>query len=164
MEIRKSRMPDLDTIMAVYDTARAFMRAHGNTEQWVNGYPQRELIVSDIAQGNSFVIEEAGRIVGVYAFIQGDDPAYAVIDGRWRSSAPYGTIHRIASDGSMKGITKACFDHCLQQTEYLRIDTHRDNFIMQKAVMKYGFVYCGVVVIEDGTQRVAFDCLSEAHV
>lgn len=47
-----------------------------------------------------YVIEEDGQIHGVFAFILGADPTYAVIeDGAWRSDEAYGTIHHIA-DGT----------------------------------------------------------------
>ena len=48
MEIRPSRLSDLPAIQALYQSAREYMRAHGNHNQWVNGYPQPELIREDI--------------------------------------------------------------------------------------------------------------------
>ena len=33
--IRKATMMDIDTIMAVFECARAFMASRGNGEQWV---------------------------------------------------------------------------------------------------------------------------------
>ena len=44
MQIRPAERTDLDRIENVYTAARAFMRASGNMNQWVNGYPQRELL------------------------------------------------------------------------------------------------------------------------
>ena len=51
MEIRKANLNDVDEIMRIYAAAKAFMIETGNKSQWVNGYPQRELIESDIAKG-----------------------------------------------------------------------------------------------------------------
>ena len=44
MNIRPARMEELDTIMALYDQGRRFMRRSGNANQWINGYPSREMI------------------------------------------------------------------------------------------------------------------------
>lgn len=41
MEIRKSRVGDLDRMMEIFAAARAFMAANGNPRQWGDGYPQR---------------------------------------------------------------------------------------------------------------------------
>ena len=39
MEIRSTEIKDLPLVMEIYDYARAFMRATGNTTQWIDGYP-----------------------------------------------------------------------------------------------------------------------------
>ena len=94
------------------------------------------------------------------SLLLGEEPTYRVItDGRWRSSAPYGTIHRVASDGSVRGIAQACFDFCKQHCDYLRIDTHADNIPMQNAIEKAGFHRCGMVAMEDGSPRIAYDLI-----
>ena len=77
-------------------------------------------------------------------------------NGKWSSDHPYGTIHRIAGDGS-GGILHASVEYCLTKTDYLRIDTHADNRIMQGAIAKEGFTYCGIIYVEDGSPRLAYD-------
>ena len=78
------------------------------------------------------------------------------MSGRWHADRPYGTIHRIASDGTAKGIARFVFDWCAQQIDYLRIDTHENNRPMQAAVLRYGFQPCGIVQVRGGA-RLAFD-------
>ena len=39
----------------------------------------------------------------------------------------------------------------------LRIDTHRDNISMRRFIEKSSFDFCGVIYVEDGTPRVAFE-------
>ena len=98
------------------------------------------------------------QIVGGFAFIIGREPNYAVIEnGAWHSDQPYGTIHRIASNGQAKGIACACFDFCHSKIDCLRIDTHADNKPMQNAIGSYGFRYCGIIHVADGTPRNAYD-------
>ena len=65
-------------------------------------------------------------------------------------------IHRIASDGA-GGILNAAVEYGKQQIDYLRIDTHEDNRVMQHAVQKLGFRRCGLIYIADGSPRIAYD-------
>lgn len=99
--IRKSTYADLDRLMEIYHSARAFMRSTGNIDQWTNGYPSRDIVRSDIDLGNSYEgLDEDGEIIMTFAFILGDDPTYDLIEnGSWPDSRPYGTIHRLASAG-----------------------------------------------------------------
>ena len=53
--IRKTLDTDIPAVMAIYDAARAFMRAHGNATQWPEGTPSAEQLAADIAAGGSYV-------------------------------------------------------------------------------------------------------------
>lgn len=97
--IRPATSFDIPRALAIYHSARQFMRRSGNTVQWVNGYPSEALLRSDVAAGRLFVMEDAGGVYAVFAFIIGDDPTYQVIDGAWLDDAtPYGTLHRLGSE------------------------------------------------------------------
>jgi hypothetical protein len=160
MHIRKAENNDLPVIMNIYKKARQFMKDNGNLTQWASGYPYEEIVMKDLADGNLYVCIENDNIVGVFAFIIGDEPTYQKIErGNWHSSMQYGTIHRLASDGSTRGIARSCFDFCREKCKYLRIDTHRDNKPMQAAIRKYGFLECGIIHVHDGSERIAFDHL-----
>lgn len=41
MLIRTACAGDLDRLMEIFEHARRFMQANGNSNQWINGYPQR---------------------------------------------------------------------------------------------------------------------------
>lgn len=150
--------------MACYDAAKQIMRASGNLKQWVNGYPSRRLVAEDIDRGVSYVgVDDGGEIVMAFAFIIGEDPTYSVIeDGRWLNSLPYGTIHRLGSNGTHHGILKACVDFCRKSIGNLRLDTHADNLIMQRAAAKLGFRRCGIIYCDDGTPRIAYQSCSQS--
>lgn len=160
MIIRKTEISDIGEVMNVYDRARKFMREHGNHAQWVNGYPTEELIVREIRAGHSYVCENAqGEIVGTFCFIIGPDPTYAYIEGKWLDDAPYGTIHRLGSNGREKGVAAACIEWCIKTHPNIRSDTHRDNTVMQNIFRKHGFVECGIIYTDDNTPRIAFQHL-----
>ena len=162
MEIRKTVESDLPRLMEIYDKARKFMRANGNMTQWINNYPSEELILADIAAEHSYVCVDEGEVVGTFAFIVGIDPTYLVIEqGNWLDDEPYGVIHRIAS--VKKGVGQFCINWAYEQTHSLRIDTHRDNIPMQRLVTKLGFVYCGIIHIADGSERLAYQKPCTCH-
>lgn len=157
MEIRKARKEDVEKIMHIYDVAREFMRSIGNASQWINGYPQRELVEHDIEKGELFVCE-TDEIHAVFAFILGEDKTYNYIEnGKWSSDTPYGAIHRVASDGTQKGIISEVTAFCEKTIKHLRIDTHENNKVMRHVLEKNGFRECGIIYIEDGSPRIAFE-------
>lgn len=156
--IRPAGLEDLPLVMEIYEYARAFMRANGNVTQWVNGYPSEELIRREIQDGHSFVCTDGdGEIVGTFCFILGDDPTYQQIyDGAWLNDEPYGVIHRMGTNGKRKGIAEACLDWSFQHSDNIRVDTHRDNLVMQHILEKNGFKRCGIIYVRDGTERIAY--------
>ena len=160
-KIRPARLEDLDGILKIYASAKKFMAETGNPTQWAGSYPQRELLEEDIANSGLYVVTEGGTICGVFYFVIGPDPTYAIIEnGAWHSDKNYGTIHRIAGNGA-GGVFGAALDFCRKQIDYLRIDTHEDNKVMQHVVTKHGFKACGIIYTDDGTPRIAFDRLEQ---
>lgn len=159
MEIRPATPEDIDTILRIIDEARTIMRESGNMTQWSDGYPSREIILSDIALDQAYVCTVGPETVGYFCFIKGDDPDpnYSVIEaGQWLDDLPYGVIHRLASGRQVKGIAQAAFDFAFSQINNIRVDTHRENLPMQHYLKKNGFVYCGIIHVSDGTPRDAF--------
>lgn len=156
-EVRHAVIEDLPRIEKIYAYARNFMAANGNPNQWGTTYPLLEWLEQDIEENTLYVICDENGIHGVFYFLIGEDPTYAEIyDGEWKDHSPYGTIHRIAGDGS-GGILGTAVAFCRKQIRHLRIDTHEDNKVMQNAVKKQGFERCGIIYVEDGTQRIAYE-------
>ena len=157
LTVRKATAVDFPRILEIYAYARKFMAEIGNPTQWGTAYPDGELLREDMEAGKLYVVTHGGRVHGVFMFAIGLDPTYALIeDGAWHSDGAYGTIHRIAGDGT-GGIFHACLDYCGKQCRYLRIDTHENNRIMQHVVTKAGFKRCGIIYTDNGTPRIAFD-------
>lgn len=138
------------------------MEKTGNPYQWgPTNWPPEALIQEDIRREKSFVCEEDGRVVGVFFFEHGEniEPTYANIeDGAWTGDDDYGVVHRIAGDGSVKGIGTFCLNWAYEQCGHLRIDTHGDNVVMQNLLVKLGFTRCGTIyVVEDNYPRFAYE-------
>lgn len=162
MKIRHSEAKDLERIMEIYAQARVFMAEHGNPKQWgQSNWPHRDVVEEDIRSGNGYVCVEGDRVIGAFYYIYGDDidPTYRQIeDGKWISDEPYGVVHRMAGDGSVKGIGAFCLNWAYEQCGHLRVDTHGDNTVMQSLLPKLGFEKCGVIyVLEDNDPRIAYE-------
>jgi 3-methyladenine DNA glycosylase AlkD len=154
--IRPAKTEDLDTIMNIYSIARKYMVDNGNPTQWPDSYPSQEILENDIQSGQLFVCKENDRIHGVFAFVTGPETTYSHIEGSWKNDDPYGTIHRIASDGTVKGVFGKCLDFCRKRISNIRIDTHSDNHTMRRLIEKNGFERCGIIYVRNGTPRIAY--------
>jgi hypothetical protein len=157
MEIRKAVPADLDAIMDIYRSAQDFMIRTGNPTQWGRFYPTAALLRADIAEGTCFVLTQDGAAHGVFVLRFGEEPTYRVIEnGAWPNGEPYVTIHRVASDGTVRGVFRAAADLCASLCGHIRVDTHADNRVMQRKIEAYGFVKCGTIYVADGSPRIAY--------
>lgn len=157
MTIRQAVLSDIPLMQEIFAIARRFMAATGNPHQWAATYPSVEQLTADINSGDSFVCLEKGRMVATFVLRGGNDPTYATIyDGAWTHNNPYATIHRIASNGEVRGIFRAVMAYALERYATIRIDTHRDNRVMQHAIERAGFEYCGIIHCWNGDERLAY--------
>ena len=156
--IRPTVLADLPEVMAIYTVAREQMSRTGNATQWANGYPAESFIAEEIVAGHSFVcVNEENELVGTFCLVYGEDPTYAQIyEGQWLSDKPYATLYRIASAGKERGLAKYCIDWCFTQHSNIRVDTHRDNRVMQHILQSMEFTYCGIILVSNGSERLAY--------
>ncbi len=164
MQIRLANIEELDLIKEIYNSAKSFMDSSGNSGQWVNNYPQKELLQEDIKNKSLFVCIDNNKIVAVFSFFVGIEPTYNTIyDGQWLNDAPYGVIHRIAVAEHQKGYASKCIQWCLNKCPNIKIDTHKNNIPMQKTILKNEFVYCGIIKKPDSTERLAYQSIPKSN-
>ena len=164
MIIRPATEADLPALRPVFEAAKEIMRSDGNMDQWsAPGFPPDALILRDIAREGAFVMESVipseakESIVAYFALLPSPEPTYDYIEGAWLTDEPYGVIHRMASYPDVHGIFSAIIDFAASRYAHLRIDTHCDNRIMRHLIEKHGFTYCGIIWLEDGTERLAYE-------
>ena len=164
--VREATPTDVAEIMKVMDAAKKIMRQSGNMHQWGDGYPSEAVILSDMEKDGGFVVEYDGKLVGYFAFLPSPEPTYArIYEGEWLDDTqPYHVVHRIASYPDAHGIFSSIMDFCFSRDSNIRIDTHRDNTIMQHNIAKHGFTYCGIIYLASGDERLAFQKLSQEPV
>lgn len=164
MIIRLATYHDINALLAIFEHARIQMTQDGNPNQWGDGYPQKEQIEQDIQQNVCYVLIDSHTqdICGTFVFIIGEDPTYRIIeDGEWiNDTLPYGTIHRIASNGQQKGIFRYVLDWCSTQCPNIRIDTHHANQRMIHLIEQTGFQRCGIIYVRNTSPRIAYQRLT----
>ena len=157
MEIRPARPEELSSVCKLYEQAQSYMSAHGNPSQWGTAYPPVTLVEEDIRRGFCHVCVEKGEILGVFSWIPGPDPTYAAIEGSWHGAGAYTVVHRLAVGVYRRGVASACLSFAKERSSMVRIDTHEDNLPMQETIRRSGFSLCGVIHVEDGSPRLAYD-------
>lgn len=155
--IRRATVNDVQEVLHLIDSGRKIMIASGNTHQWDDDHPSRGQIAKDIASGSSYLLLEDGKPIATWAFVKGPEPTYAVIyNEAWLDDGPYHVIHRVASLPHYHGVMKDLLDWCFSKDGNIRIDTHKNNAIMRHCLTKYGFTYCGIIHLQNGDERLAY--------
>ena len=167
MIIRRSTNRDVDALMRIFDEARGTIAELG-IDQWQNGYPSSDVILKDISLEQSYLAEIDESIAGTFALIVEGEPTYdKIYGGHWLSgddSRDYVAIHRVAISVSCRGsgLSGMIIEFAAETARSfkrtsLRIDTHEGNKVMRRMLEKNGFSYCGVIYLENGDARVAYE-------
>lgn len=167
MDIRKSTHGDTGSLLALFDEARKTIARLG-IDQWQNGYPSLEVVSEDISLERSYAVNIDSQLCGTFVLIDNGEPTYdKIYEGDWKTgneSQDYVAIHRVAVSVAVrgKGISTAIISYAESHARALgrtalRIDTHKGNIVMRRMLEKHGFEYCGVIYLEDGNPRVAYE-------
>ena len=172
MNIRATTPKDIDAVMTIIEEARTTIAALG-INQWQNGTPNRAMITEDMALGQGRVVTaDDGTILATFSVIYTGEPTYdTVYEGAWVTpdldgdgSIAYIAIHRVAISVAHrgKGIATAIVEYAesfariLGKTS-LRIDTHEGNTVMRRMLEKNGFLPRGIIHLQNGDPRVAYE-------
>lgn len=163
-QIRKAEQADKGRIWEIIQQAITLRKEQGS-RQWQDGYPNEDVVQSDIDKGYGHVVEADGKIIGYVAIIFDIEPAYNAIDGKWLSDGEYVGIHRLAAaqDPHVKGVGTAIMQGVeeiavLNGVYSIKVDTNFDNGGMLHVFDKLGYQYCGEVHFR-GAARRAFEKL-----
>lgn len=164
MEIRKGEKKDVPGIMAIINAAKSFFRENG-IDQWQKGTPDEKMVENDIKNGESYVVADGDKVLATCMISLRGEPTYGKLyNGKWLSDGSYGVIHRVAVAPGSKKSGLASF--MIKQAEIitlsagftsLRADTHENNVPMRNMLEKNGFVYCGGIILSDGSPRRAYE-------
>ena len=171
MLIRATTPADVPAVMEIIEEARCTIAALG-IDQWQNGSPNESMIMDDVEKGQGRLVEIDGAVVGTFALIDNGEPVYDVIeDGAWQTPDKdttgewsYLAIHRVAISVAHRGsgISTAVIQYAEESARplgrsSLRIDTHEGNVVMRRMLERHGFIPCGIIHLENGDPRVAYE-------
>ena len=139
MTFRQATPHDLPTIYEILEGAIRRLGAMG-VDQWQHGYPNRERIAQDVAEGIGYAIE-----------------------GRWLTDEEnYVVVHRmcvaeeVVGHGFGRRFMEAAEQLSRGRVQSFRVDTHADNRVMQSLLPRLGFTRCGIIYFES-RHLVAFE-------
>lgn len=166
MDIVKAKKEDINGIMEVIQGAKKFLRSM-EVDQWQGEEPNRQMILKDIEDGDSYLVKDGSKVVASFYFgLKGEETYEKIYEGNWIYQGQYITIHRMAVHPSYggKGIGQMIFNYIedygrKNKIGSIRIDTHRDNKPMQGLIKKFNYNYCGIIYLLDGDERLAYEKL-----
>lgn len=166
MKLVKSTIDNIPAIMDIVSDAQKYLASLG-IDQWQDGYPDIAQIEKDIDDSDSYlVIDDGHNVMATTVFTTKTEITYDKIKGEWLTpkEAVYGVIHRMAVSSEYRklGLAQFIFDECHRMLEEMnvksmRIDTHKENIGMQSLLKKYNYNYCGVIYVDRGGERLAFE-------
>ena len=166
MEFNLAKKSEIDQIMYIINIAQEHFKGEG-IDQWQNNYPNSDVIERDIENNSSYVLKDGQEVLGtVMISFDGESTYNKIYEGQWLSQGDYAVIHRMAVDFNHRGtglasrfldkIEKMCIE---RNTPSIKVDTHRENLPMQKLLLKNGYKECGIIYLNDGNERLAYEKL-----
>ena len=152
-------------VQPVWDILRDAIarRKEDGSNQWQDGYPNTDIIKSDIKNRAGYVLVIGEEIIGYCTILLNDEPEYENINGKWLTNGDFVVFHRLAVSEKYigKGWAK-CLFNCIEELAVskgvfsIKADTNHDNLPMLRIFEKMGFKYCGEVYFRD-SPRKAFE-------
>lgn len=149
MHVRPGRQEDVEPVMDLVRRVVPLMREAGNL-QWDDSYPNPEVFTQDVEHGQLWVAVEEGRLAGMAAITQDQEPEYA--EAGLDPSEPAIVVHRLAVDPAFRG--RGVAEALMLQAEAvarergimaLRLDTNTENQATQRLFPKLGYVLAGEI-------------------
>lgn len=147
--MRKAILQDINDIMNIITLVVREMRSYHNP-QWDEFYPQEKDFLADIREGDLYISERDGRLVGFVCVNKIEPVEYVGLD--WSSSKDVLVIHRMAVDPAYrrKGVASELMNFAEElalknNIAYLKTDTNSINENMKALFLKCGYNYIGEI-------------------
>ena len=153
---------DRESILNIYLEGANALKEDG-VDQWQGQYVPSFKDVDEHLGVDLYVLEYHKRIVSTACLVEGIDEDYENINGKWNTSLPYISIHKVATSNEYK---KQSFGRKMmsyienfakRKRMDLRIDTHKDNKKMRNFIISCGYKYTGEVVLQGELERLGYD-------
>lgn len=159
---RMANESDRESILEIYLDGSNALKEDG-VDQWQGKYVPSFKDIDEHLGIDLYVLEYHKRVVSTACLVEGIDEDYENIDGKWNTSIPYISIHKVATSNEYKKQSFAkkmmyyVENFAKRKRMDLRIDTHKDNKKMRNFIISCGYKYTGEVVLQGELERVAYD-------
>lgn len=162
LTFRMANESDRESILEIYLEGAEALKTDG-VDQWQGHYVPSFKDIDEHLGIDLYVLEYHRKIVSTACLIEGIDEDYENIKGKWNTSIPYISIHKIATSNKYKkqSFAKKMMSYienlAKRKRMDLRIDTHKDNKKMRNFIISCGYKYTGEVVLQGELERLAYD-------
>ena len=162
LTFRMANESDKESILNIYLEGANALKEDG-VDQWQGQYVPSFKDVDEHLGVDLYVLEYHKRIVSTACLVEGIDEDYENINGKWNTSLPYISIHKVATSNEYK---KQSFGRKMmsyienfakRKRMDLRIDTHKDNKKMRNFIISCGYKYTGEVILQGELERLGYD-------
>ncbi len=162
LTFRMANELDRESILNIYLEGANALKEDG-VDQWQGQYVPSFKDVDEHLGVDLYVLEYHKRIVSTACLVEGIDEDYENINGKWNTSLPYISIHKVATSNEHK---KQSFGRKMmsyienfakRKRMDLRIDTHKDNKKMRNFIISCGYKYTGEVILQGELERLGYD-------
>ena len=162
LTFRMANELDRESILNIYLEGANALKEDG-VDQWQGHYVPSFKDVDEHLGVDLYVLEYHKRIVSTACLVEGIDEDYENIKGKWNTSIPYISIHKVATSNEYKkqSFAKKMMYYVENFAKIkkmdLRIDTHKDNIKMKNFIISCSYKYAGEVVLQGELERLAYD-------
>lgn len=162
LTFRMANESDRESILEIYLEGAESLKNDG-VDQWQGQYVPSFKDIDEHLGIDLYVLEYHRKIVSTVCLVEGIDEDYESINGKWNTSIPYISIHKVATSNKYKkqSFAKKMMSYienlAKRKRMDLRIDTHKDNKKMRNFIISCGYKYTGEVVLQGELERLAYD-------
>ncbi|AIZ35963.1 GNAT family N-acetyltransferase [Parvimonas micra] len=162
LKFRMANESDRESILEIYLDGAEALKADG-VNQWQGQYIPSFKDIDKHLGIDLYVLEYHRRVVSTACLVEGIDEDYESINGKWNTSIPYISIHKVATSNKYKKqsfgrkMMRYVENFAKRKRMDLRIDTHKDNKKMRNFIISCGYKYTGEVILQGELERLAYD-------
>ena len=162
LTFRMANESDRESIFEIYLEGSNSLKNDG-VDQWQGNYIPSFKDIDEHLGIDLYVLEYHKSVVSTVCLVEGIDEDYENIKGKWNTSIPYISIHKVATSNKYKkqSFAKKMMSYienlAKRKRMDLRIDTHKDNIKMRNFILSCGYKYTGEVVLQGKLERLAYD-------
>ena len=162
LTFRMANESDRESILEIYLDGVEALKADG-VDQWQGQYVPSFIDIDEHLGIDLYVLEYHRKIVSTVCLVEGIDEDYEKINGKWNTTIPYISIHKVATSNKYKkqSFAKKMMSYienlAKRKRMDLRIDTHKYNKKMRNFILSCGYIYSGEVVLQGDLERLGYD-------